>query len=183
MSLLLRFLGIATETGSRTPSQLIARESVGRIAAALDALPADRARLYACFAYVLARVAGADLRTEPREKTTIEETLVRCAGVPASEARIVTDIARGEVEHLGSTNNYIVTREFGRLSTLEEKVQLLECLFAVAAADDLITGNESTEITLIAKEIGLAQADVLATRTRFRDKLAELRPLPGERGS
>lgn len=177
MSLLLRFLGVTTET----PAQHVGRESLGRIAAVLEGLPADRARLYACFAYVLARVAGADLRIAPGELATIEQTLVRCAGIPANEARIVTEIARSEVEQLGATNNYIVTREFGRLSTPAEKLQLLECLFAVAAADDLVTGHETSEITLIAQEIGLAHADVLATRSRFRDKLAELRPLESER--
>ena len=177
MSLLLRFLGVTIET----PAQHAGRESLDRIASALDRLPAERARLYACFAYVLARVAGADLRTAPGELASIEETLVRCAGIPENEARVVTEIAHGEVDQLGATNNYIVTREFGRLSTADEKLQLLECLFSVAAADDLITGDESTEIMLIAKEIGLAHAEVLAARSRFRDKLAELRPLAGER--
>jgi uncharacterized tellurite resistance protein B-like protein len=177
MSLLLRFLGISTET----PAAQLGHESLTRIAAVLDGFPPDRARLYACFAYVLARVAGADLRIRDGERAAMEETLIRCAGIPAAEARVVSDIAQGEVERLGATNNYIVTREFGRLSTTDEKLQLLECLFAVAAADDVITGDESSEITLIAKEIGLAHADVLAVRSRFREKLAELRPLPRER--
>lgn len=177
MSLLLRFLGVSSET----PAEHLGHESVGRIAAALDGLPPDRARLYACFAYVLARVAGADLRVRADERAAMEETLVRCAGIPAAEARVVVDIAQGEVDRLGATNNYIVTREFGRLGTAEEKRQLIECLFAVAAADDVITGDESSEITLIAKEIGLAHAEVLAVRSHFREKLAELRPLRGEK--
>jgi len=177
MSLLLRFLGISTET----PAEHLGHESLTRIVVVLDGLPPDRARFYACFAYVLARVAGADLRIRAGERAAMEETLVRCAGIPAAEARLVVDIAQGEVERLGATNNYIVTREFGRLSTTEEKRQLLECLFAVAAADDVITGDESSEITLIAKEIGLAHADVLAVRSRFREKLAELRPLAREK--
>ena len=57
---------------------------------------------------------------------------------------------------------------------------LLRCLFTVAAADGLITGDESNEIMSIGEEIGLARGDVMALRGEFRDSLAELRKLPGE---
>ncbi len=84
------------------------------------------------------------------------------------------------MEELGGTQNYIVTREFKVLATRSERIALLECLYSVAAADDLITGDESTEIRNIALECGLTHEDVLATRSRFKDKLAEFRRLASE---
>jgi hypothetical protein len=60
---------------------------------------------------------------------------------------------------------------------------LLRCLYTVAAADGIITGDEALEITNVAEEIGLERADVLALRSEFKDKLAEFQKLPGETDS
>ena len=174
---LLRFLGIRIESTTVRGEEA----SLARIASELERLDPARARFFAAFAYVLARVAGADLRFEAEEAEVMEETLVRCADIDASEARLVVSIAQAEVDAIGGTHNYIVTREFGRMSSGEERMQLLECLFAVAAADDVITGDETNEIIAIAQEIGLTREDALAVRSSFRDKLAEMRKLPGER--
>ena len=177
MSVLLRFLGLRTTTGEASPVD----GTFARIAAELDGLPPERARFFAGFAYVLARVAGADLRIEEREVTTIEALLVRFAGVTPAEAALATRIARSEVEQLGGTHDFLVTRELGRLCTPEERLQLIECLLAVAAADELVTTAESHDVLRIAAELGVPRSDALAIRARFRDQLAELRPLAGER--
>ena len=129
---------------------------------------------------MLTRVAEADLRIEDNEITAMEHALVEVAGIPREEAGLAIRIARSEVEALGGSLNYLVTQEFGRNSSKEEKLQLIECLYAVAAADDSVTGAENNDIMSIASELGLPRQDALAIRTRFRDKLAELRPLPGE---
>jgi len=158
MSLLLRFLGIEE----------------------LDSLPPERASFFAAFAYVLARVAGADLRMEDAERAEIKKQLVRVAGISETEAELVAAIAEAHVDELGGTENYVVTREFRRISSREERLRLLDCLYSVAAADDLITGDESNEVMNIALELGLERDEALAARSKFRDKLAALRKLPGE---
>ena len=53
----------------------------------------------------------------------------------------------------------------------------------MAAADGVITGDETNEVASIAEEIGLSRADATALRSRFRDKLAEFQKLKGEDGS
>ena len=177
MSSLLRFLGIEKGEGHQG-SQV--SEPLDRIAAELDGLSPERARFYACFAYVLARVAEADLKIEEGEIAAMERALVEVAGIPSEEAGLAVRIARSEVETLGGSLNYLVTQEFGQSSSTAEKLQLVECLYAVAAADDSVTGAENNDILSIAAELGLPRQDALAIRARFRDKLAELRPLPGE---
>jgi uncharacterized tellurite resistance protein B-like protein len=102
-------------------------------------------------------------------------------GIAEPEARLAIEIARARMEDLEASHNYLITREFGKLSETAEKIQLLECLYAVAAADGVITGDESNEVASIAEEIGLSRADAIALRSRFRDKLAEFRQLRGER--
>jgi len=175
---LLRFLGISRGAELERGEQ--ADEALDPIASTLEGLEPDRARFFAAFAYVLARVAGSDLRVEASETESMVETLSALTGIGDSEARLVAEIACSRMEDLEASHNYLVTREFGRLSETAEKIQLLECLYALAAADGVITGDESEEVASIAEEIGLSRADALALRSRFRDKLAEFRKLRGE---
>jgi len=176
MSALLRFLGIEGDTRAPAADD----GPLGRIADELEAIPPDRARFFACFAYVLARVAGADLRIDDAEVAEMEQLLVDHTGVPADEARLAVRIAQSEVDRLGGTYNYLITQEFGRTSSASEKLQLIQCLYAVAAADDVITGDENEDILSIAAEIGVPRGDALAIRSRFRDRLGTSRRLPGE---
>ena len=96
------------------------------------------------------------------------------------EAALAVEIASTAMEDLGGSYNFLVAREFGDNSSTEERLALLRCLYTVAAADGLITGDESAEISSIGEEIGLARGDVVALRGEFKDKLAEFRKLPGE---
>jgi uncharacterized tellurite resistance protein B-like protein len=150
---------------------------------ALEGLEPKRARFFAAFAYVLARVAGADLRVEAEETESMVATLAELTAISEDEARLAVRIASSRMDDLEATHNYLVTREFGKLSDTAEKIQLIECLYAVAAADGTITGDESNEVAGIAEEIGLSRPDAVALRSRFRDKLAEFQKLDGERGS
>jgi uncharacterized tellurite resistance protein B-like protein len=177
VSVLLRFLGLRVSVSEESPVD----GTFERIAAELEGLSPERARFFAGFAYVLARVAGADLRIAEREIAAMEALLVRFAGVSPAEASLAVRIAHSEVERLGGTHDFLVTRELGRMCTPEERLQLIECLVAVAAADDLVTTAESHDIFRIAAELGVPRGDVLAIRARFRDQLAELKPLAGER--
>jgi uncharacterized tellurite resistance protein B-like protein len=173
--MLLRFLGLKDQPDERGDSSALAR-----IEDELDHLAPDRARFFAAFAYVLARVASADLRIEEAERAEMGRILRGSVGLGEAEARLVAEIASAHVEDLGATDNYVVTRKFAELATRDEKLSLIRCLFAVAAADDTITGAESIEVMNVGTEIGLDREDVIGIRSGFRDKLAELRKLPGE---
>jgi uncharacterized tellurite resistance protein B-like protein len=68
-----------------------------------------------------------------------------------------------------------VTREFSRIATREEKLALLDCLFAVAAAEDGISATEDNEIRQIVNELGLGHPDFIAVRSRWKDQLTVLK--------
>jgi uncharacterized tellurite resistance protein B-like protein len=150
-------------------------ESVRRIAARLAQLPAEEARFLAAFAYVLARLANADLRIEEQESREMERLVATTAQLPPEEAALAVEIAKSQTRLLGGTENYVVTREFRKLSTPEQRLRLVECLYAVAAADRSITNVETTEIAAIADELGLGQGELAAVRARYRDRIAALR--------
>lgn len=166
---LLRFLGI----GGAGQDDRSAPETVRRIASQLDRLPPDKARYLAGFAYVLARVAQADLKIEDSEVAEMERIVREVAQLAEAEAALVVQIAKHQAAHLGGTENYVVTRQFREASSREQRGSLLECLYEVAAADGSITPDEQSEIMQIAEELGFTRPETIALRSRFKDKLSE----------
>lgn len=167
---LLRFLGVAKEAPASAAGET---KSVREIAAKLERLPPETARFLAGFAYVLARVANADLQIAAAEAEEMRRTVRVLAGLSPDEADLVVEIAKSQARLLGGTENYVVTREFRRTSTPLQRAQLLECLYAVTAADGTISTAESREIANVAEELGFTRAEANALRSKYKDKLAE----------
>ncbi len=150
-------------------------ETVRKIVDALDQMPPERARYLAAFAYVLARVARADLKVTVEETRAMERIVMEQGGLTEDQALVVVQIAKHQNLLFGGTENFLVTREFNKISTREQRLALLDCLYGVAAAGDLVTVAEDEEIRQIASELGLEHRDFIAIRSRYRDKLAVLR--------
>jgi uncharacterized tellurite resistance protein B-like protein len=145
---LLRFLGLGGKEKEAPKESQSETATVRKIAARLERLDPETAKFLAAFAYVLARVAHADLSIDSDETSAMERIVSQLADLAPEEASLVVEIAKSQARLLGGTENYVVTREFRKISTREQRGKLLECLYAVAAADGSITGHESTEIVL-----------------------------------
>lgn len=174
---LFRFLGLGgpSAADSREPASL--RE----IATRLDGQAPQDARFVAAFAYLLARVAGADLRTQNDERSAIASRLETLAGIDAERAALLATAAIAAADAHGASDDHLVARAFRSFSNDDERRRLVRCLYAVAAADETITTVEDNEVFEIAAEIGLDRGDVVALRSEFREQLAVLRALPRER--
>jgi uncharacterized tellurite resistance protein B-like protein len=170
---LLRFLGL--ETLRKEARERGDTATVRRIAAQLERLDPASAKHLASFAYVLARVAHADLAIVESETAEMERIVRSLASLSDGEAALVVQIAKTQANVLGDTENYVVTREFRRIASREQRAQLLGCLYAVAAADGTISGVETSVIQAIAEELGFTRAEANALRSEYRDKLSELR--------
>ena len=177
---LLRFLGIR-QLGTGPGGEAAEPETLGRIVAQLGALEPERARFVASFAYILARVAHADLKVEACEVTAMERILREVADLEESERHMVVEIAVHQATVVSGTDDYLVTREFRRVSDKSERIRLMRCLYAVAAADDSISSLESREIVEVGEELGLARPEVSALRYEFREKLAVLEQTASEK--
>ena len=174
---LFRFLGLEEDPEKNRDAG--DTESVRRIAANLERLEPNRAKYLAAFAYVLARVANADLEIDPTETTEMERSLAAISDLSESEIALAVEIAKSQARLLGGTENYVVTREFRKISTPEQRGQLLQCLYAVAAADGTISSVESSEIVGIAEELGFTRADANALKSQYREKLSVLQTKSG----
>ncbi len=154
-------------------------EVVHRIAEKLGSLDPSEARHLALFAFLLARIAQVDTVTHPAEVAEMERLVATYGGLSASEAAMVVEIARATQKLLGPTHNFVATREFRDAATVDQKRGLLRCLFAVAAADGVITADEEEEIRVVSRGLLLDERDYLAIRSGFGDKRSVLQGLTG----
>lgn len=152
-------------------------ETVRKIVAALDKLEPERARFIAAFAYILCRVARADLNISPAETQLMEQVLIQRAELPEEHAVLIVQMAKTQSILFGGTENFVVTREFNKIATREQKLALLDCLFAVSA-DEMISSVEDTEIRQIASELQLTHDDLVSVRSAYREQRAVMRPPP-----
>ena len=145
-------------------------QTVQRIIDELERLDPDRARYLAAFAYVLGRVAHADQHVSD-EEVAVMTTFVRELGhLPEAQALLVVQIARSQNELFGGTEDYLVTRQFKEMSTPEQRMELLDCVFAVSAADDSISGVEESRVRQIASELRIDHAAFVKARAAYSDK-------------
>jgi len=164
MKSILAFLGI----GQAVPDT---SDTIRRIAAELDQLEPDRARYIAAFAFVLSRIAGADHEVDSDEVAVMERLVRERGGLPAEQAVLVVQMARRQQLLFGGTDDFLVTRELARLATHDEKLGILDCLFAVAAADNRVRTAEADEIGRIARELKVEQSDLSRIRASYREHL------------
>ena len=150
-------------------------ETVRKIVAALDRLELERARYIAAFAYLLSRVAHADLHISPEETREMEGIVVERGGLPEEQAVLVVQMAKTQSLLFGGTENFLVTREFHKIASREQQIALLHCLYAVSSADKSISTVEDHEIRKISRELKLSHQDFIAVRLAYREHLAVLK--------
>ena len=85
MSFLKRLLGIDEPAGSEQ-ERVPETETVRKITNALDQLEPERARYIAAFAYLLSRVANADMNISPEETAVMERIVVERGDLPEEQA-------------------------------------------------------------------------------------------------
>ena len=175
---ILKFLGFGEAGGGPGAAPTAESESVREIIRTLDRLEPDKARFLAAFAYILGRVARADLVISEAESGEMERLLVQQGGLAPEQAILVVQMAKSQHELFGGTENYLVTREFNRIATQDQKLALLQCLFSVSASDEWISLVEDNEIRRIASELKITHADYIKSRSAWRDQLAILKKQP-----
>ena len=169
-----KWLGLAREDAPDTGNRLEGIESV------LAGLGAERARHLACFAYILTRPARADHAVTDGEAMQMQQIVVRRAGVTEEQAAAIVGVAREAARQSGGTEDFLITREFERAASREEKLHLLDCLFEVGAADASIITAEDNEIRRVASELKLEHADYIAVRRKHLENLEVLRRARGQ---
>jgi len=155
----------------------VSEDMLCKISDTLDQLTEKDSKLIASFAYILGRVAHADLEISEEETQRMEHILQERGGLLEEQATLVVQMAKTQNYLFGSTKNFIVTREFARIATRSQKLDLLCCLFSVCSSDHAISTVEDNEIRGIAREIGLSHGDFIATRSKYIEHLTVLKKI------
>lgn len=182
MSIFRRVLGLdssATGPGASQPGDIPVGEtdSVRRITARLAALPPERARFVAAFAYLLGRAANADLAVTEAETAEMTRLLAEVGELDPATASLVAELAGSRAERFGATEDYLVTREFKAISTPEDRERLLRCCLLVVAADDDVDAEEAWLVNRLAEELEVDRADLNRIRAEFTDRIGGVREL------
>ena len=150
-------------------------ETVRKIVHALDGMDSEQARYVAAFAYLMSRVARADLNISENETYEMERLVQQEGGLSEEQAILVVQMAKTQNRLFGGTEDFLVTREFNKIATHEQKLAVLTCLYAVSAADQSISTVEDNEISQTARELFLSHKDLVAARSKYRKYLAVLK--------
>ena len=149
-------------------------ETVRRIVGRLEALPPERARLVASAAYILARAAHADLDITDAETQLIEQQLQERGMLDEPTAVLVAEMARLQARTVGDTEDYVVTREFKAITTLDQRKAMLRACFAIGAENGIITAEEASVINQIARELDLDADTVNEVRAEYHELLSSV---------
>jgi uncharacterized tellurite resistance protein B-like protein len=160
---------------SVTEKSVCETDAIRKIIQSFELLDPQQARFIAAFAYLLSRVARADLNISSEETKAMEKIIMEHSALNAEQAMLAIQAAKSQSILFGSTENFIVAREFSNMADHDEKMRLLDCIYAVAAADGSISTLEDNEASQIANELRIEHHDLIAVRSRYRNKLAVLR--------
>ena len=158
------------------PGNAADTESVRVLQVRLEAYPPARARFIAAFAYLLGRAANATGGVSDTERAEILK-IAAIGGLEPATAPMVVDLATTLSGEFGATEDYLVTREFKAISTMDERKRLIRACFMVMAADDEIDATESWLANRMAEELDVERPDLNAIRAEFHEQLSGIKAL------
>ncbi len=129
----------------------------------------------ACVAGLLARVAYIDFDIHKNEKEFIKKSLKAWTNFKEKEVEAISKVAIEEIKDLAGLENHLYCHPLNKLMDNDEKYGVVESLFAMAASDHEVTGNESEEIRLINKGLRLEHKHFISARATVLEKLVALK--------
>jgi uncharacterized tellurite resistance protein B-like protein len=134
-------------------------------------LPRERAELVAAFAGLLMRVAHADQGVSAAEDAALRRLVREHAGLGPSESEAVAALVTSHAQSITGIDYALLTRAMNEYASPDDKLHLVECLYAIATADDLVSVVEDDQIAAVGRALMLPRAPMLEIRARHRDRL------------
>jgi len=136
---------------------------------------AEGARIVAAIAGLLGTVAYADRQYATIEEQRIREELTRVQGLTTAGVDAICAVLREHIVEISTVEAPIYARELLALADKDLRLEVLDALVDLAAADDEITVAETNVLRLTATALGLTQHDYNTVQSRHREKLKVLR--------
>jgi uncharacterized tellurite resistance protein B-like protein len=114
---------------------------------------------------LMARVADVDRQVTAEEFESMAAAIQRYLNVDREAAGFVVKVATSEISK--DLDHYRLSREFFQATTEEERVRFLDVLFAVAAADGLVSHEEMEDIHMVANELKLTHQQFIEAKLKI----------------
>lgn len=175
---LLEFLGL-----SRAAAGQPAATPLGAaIQRELKNVAPERLERIAAYAGLLVRVAHADVDVSDTERDKLVEIIAEHAGLTPQEAAAVGTLVIRQATELEGIEYALLTRAVNEFADVAEKQRLIDCLYAVATADEEVSVAEDDVIRAVARALMLSHGQLIAIRQRYREKLEVLRSFRTDAG-
>jgi uncharacterized tellurite resistance protein B-like protein len=132
----------------------------------VEGLKPRHARYLSAYAAVLARIAYADREVTLDESAVMKRILQEVDDISENDAELIVAIAVGGARQLGEDEGQDAARTLGKVATRAQRLGLLRCLFAVAAAHSGVSADEAAKIGEISRELALSADDLETCRVQ-----------------
>jgi uncharacterized tellurite resistance protein B-like protein len=127
--------------------------------------PLDKLNYLVLFGGLLARVAYAEGDISPVELNYLKRKLSQLAKFKSEELELLVAVI--EDKTLEGLDYFRLTAEFFKVSDRKGRLDLLDCLFALAGADEQLLSQEVEEIRSIAYALGLSHKDFINAKLKY----------------
>jgi uncharacterized tellurite resistance protein B-like protein len=135
----------------------------------------ETVRAVVSVAGLLACVAYSDRQYTESEKSVIKSELARIRGLSNAGIEEISKLLEENIFELTTTSSQTYLRDLRELSDYEMRVEVLDVLLSLAAADQTVSVVETNFLRRAATALGLSPEDYNAVQARYRDKLSVLK--------
>ncbi len=160
---------------SAVPAAEGAEEVEAAVRTELRGADEETVLIVTAIAGLLGAVAYADKVFSSEERVHVRDELGRIHGMSASGADAICTVIERHLAEIVSIQVPRYTRLLRELGDRELRAQVLETLVALAAADHVISMEETDLLRQLTTSLGLSPQDYNDVQTKFRDKLGVLR--------
>lgn len=140
----------------------------------LEGMEVVEAQKLAGLSYLMARVAHSDLEIDEVESGKMVEIARNFTSLSEDRIEKLIELSKQRNEIMG-TEGLIISRHLRSALGRTDLIEVLHCLFAVAAADDSISAEEEAMLRQISSELGFSDSEFISLRSEYRDKRAVLK--------
>jgi uncharacterized tellurite resistance protein B-like protein len=123
---------------------------------------------------LLGAVAYADTEFSPEEQQRVRCELSRVQGMTQAGIDAICAALQHNIVEVATVQLPRYTRTLRELGDIQLRLEVIEMLVALAAADQVIMSSETSVLRQITAALGLTQQDYNTVQTKYRDRLGVL---------
>lgn len=134
----------------------------------------DQILIMSCVAGLFARVAYVDFHLDENEIIKMRDLFKDFKLSPKVKNDVVIDIAVKHIKEMAGLENHLYVHPLNDYLTKDERFEIVQYLFLIAASDGVVEGVETEEIRIINKGLELSSQHFLAARAEVSKYLKSL---------